>query len=594
MANQVTVNGNTYRDDAHPTQGLDNNGHRVRLIPLFSDTLIEIDTRITAGQASIDATADVVEADRLLAQGAKNAAEAAADAAADSALSAINSPGTQATSASSMTVGLGSKSLTLAQTGKAFVPGQYVTIARTSAPTTWMVAAINTHNAATGDVNVTVTGYNGSGTHTDWTVVHGAPIEVIPDKTGKAGYVVVVNGTENGLALALLRGLPDPAGHIGELLTVNAAGVQEWATIRQLKPGAVLQTCESLSVPDWLAADGSIYLQSSYPAVAALVGKIEDGGTTWTAGSGVSSNVGNLAGVPLDYLNGLWLLGGYNGTTSEVRTSSDGITFTHRTNGSSTVASFSAFAWGAGLYVAVGGTGDLRTSADGTSWTARTSQFGSGHIYGVAYNGSNLFVAVGGGATNKVATSADGITWTGRGTSQTAGSINGVAYGAGLFVAVTGITPAEIKTTTDGVTWTSRTNPLTGAGIMVRWVNGEFWMSTSTNKLARSADGINWTEVANPLGANVVYGVAAGNGRLIVCGAAGLLSVSDDNGATWAARTSGFASTAVKGIACNGSRFVIAGDSKLGYNTPFSYSTASQFVTPTISVSAPVKAYLKS
>lgn len=54
MANQVTVNGNTYRDDAHPTQGLDNNGHRVRLIPLFSDTLIEIDTRITAGQASLN------------------------------------------------------------------------------------------------------------------------------------------------------------------------------------------------------------------------------------------------------------------------------------------------------------------------------------------------------------------------------------------------------------------------------------------------------------------------------------------------------------------------------------------------------------
>jgi hypothetical protein len=54
MANQVTVNSNTYRDDAHPTQGLDNNGHRVRLIPLFSDTLAEIDTRITAGQASLN------------------------------------------------------------------------------------------------------------------------------------------------------------------------------------------------------------------------------------------------------------------------------------------------------------------------------------------------------------------------------------------------------------------------------------------------------------------------------------------------------------------------------------------------------------
>lgn len=57
MANQVTVNGHTYRDDAHPTQGLDNNGHRVRLIPLFSDTLAEIDTRIAAGQGSLNGIA---------------------------------------------------------------------------------------------------------------------------------------------------------------------------------------------------------------------------------------------------------------------------------------------------------------------------------------------------------------------------------------------------------------------------------------------------------------------------------------------------------------------------------------------------------
>lgn len=57
MANQVTVNGHTYRDDAHPTQGLDNNGHRVRLIPLFSDTLVEIDARIAAGQGSLNGIA---------------------------------------------------------------------------------------------------------------------------------------------------------------------------------------------------------------------------------------------------------------------------------------------------------------------------------------------------------------------------------------------------------------------------------------------------------------------------------------------------------------------------------------------------------
>lgn len=463
--------------------------------------------------------------------------------AAASAASAVLSPGSQATSASSITVWTGSQSLTLAQTGKAFVVGQHVAISRTSDPANvWMTGAVTAFNSGTGAMTVSVAVRNGSGTFSDWTVSQSAP---------------------------LLSQAPASSG-------------------------AILQTCATLSAPEWLAADGSAYLQASYPALFGVVGKIEDGGTTWTSGSNPSSNVGNLAGVPLDYLNGLWLLGGYTGSTAEIRTSTDGITFTQRTTGASSVASYSAFAYGAGLYVAVGGTGDVKTSPDGTTWTARTSQFGSGTINGVAYNGSSLFVAVGGGTSNKVATSTDGLTWTGRGTSQTSGSFNGAAYGAGLFVGVTDTSPAEIKTTTDGVTWTGRTNPLTGAGVMVRFVNGEFWLSSGTNKLARSADGINWTEVSNPLGANVAYGIAYGNGRLVVCGAAGLLSVSDDGGTTWAARTSGFASSAVKGVACNGSRFAIAGDSKLGYNTPYSYTTATQFVTPAISVTAPVKGYIKS
>jgi hypothetical protein len=212
----------------------------------------------------------------------------------------------------------------------------------------------------------------------------------------------------------------------------------------------------------------------------------------------------------------------------------------------------------------------------------------------VAFNGSNLFVAVGNSATNKVATSSDGITWTGRGTSQTTGGFKGLAFGAGLFVAVSDTSPGEILTSTGGVTWTGRTNPITGACVMVRFINGEFWMSSNSNKLAKSSDGITWTEVTNPLGANQVWSIAYGNGRHVISGTAGLLSISDNGGVNWTARTSGFSSTAVKGSASNGSRFVIAGDGKLGYNTPFSYNPTTQFVTPSVTVTLPIKAYIKS
>lgn len=519
-------------------------------LPLFvteaNALQVDVDAKKTLAETAATNAGNSATAAAGSASAAASSATSAgnsATAAAASAASAVLSPGSQATSASSITVWTGSQSLTLAQTGKAFVVGQHVAISRTSDPANvWMTGAVTAFNSGTGAMTVSVAVRNGSGTFSDWTVSQSAP---------------------------LLSQAPASSG-------------------------AILQTCATLSTPEWLDADGSAYLQSSYPALFGVVGKIEDGGTTWSSGSGASSNVGNLAGVPLDYLNGLWLLGGYTGSTAEIRTSSDGITFTQRTTGASSVSTYSAFAYGAGLYVAVGGTSDLKTSPDGVTWTGRTSQFGSSSIYGVAFNGSNLFIAAGAGGTNKVATSPDGITWTGRGAAMTSGIFNGLAFGAGLFIGVTDTTPGEIKTTTDGITWTSRTNPLTGACVMVRFVNGEFWLSSSTNKLARSTDGINWTEVTNPLGSNVVYGVAYGNGRLVACGAAGLLSVSDDNGTSWVARTSGFSSSAVKGVASNGSRFAIAGDSKLGYNTPFSYTTATQFVTPAISVAAPVKGYIKS
>ncbi len=140
----VGGDASTVTDDSSPTTGLDNGGHRTRFVPALA---------------------------QIVAIAANVVAKAAAAAA--SAASALNAPGTNATSTSSLTIGTGAISLTLAQTGKAFSVGQSVNISRTSAPaTTAMWGIITAFNSGTGAMTVQVGAgqFLGSGTFTDWTV----------------------------------------------------------------------------------------------------------------------------------------------------------------------------------------------------------------------------------------------------------------------------------------------------------------------------------------------------------------------------------------------------------------------------------------
>lgn len=74
-----------------------------------------------------------------------------------------------ATSATSLTVGIGSKSLTI-EAGKSFAVGQPVVIANTASPTNYMTGQVTSYNSGTGALVVNATAIGGSGTVAAWTI----------------------------------------------------------------------------------------------------------------------------------------------------------------------------------------------------------------------------------------------------------------------------------------------------------------------------------------------------------------------------------------------------------------------------------------
>lgn len=84
-------------------------------------------------------------------------------------LSALGYGSYNASSTTSLTIGTGSKSLTI-ETGKGYVAGQAVLIASTADPSSYMAGQVTSYNSGTGALVVNVTTAVGSGTVAAWTI----------------------------------------------------------------------------------------------------------------------------------------------------------------------------------------------------------------------------------------------------------------------------------------------------------------------------------------------------------------------------------------------------------------------------------------
>lgn len=140
-------------------------------LALFVTQANTLEANVNAKESTATTLASTATAQATIAT--TKATEAAASAA-----SALTNSATQATSVTSLSIGYGTKSLTLAQTGKSFVVGQWVTICDMASPSSrWMLGAITAFTSGTGAMTVEVPGGNfaGSGSYTGWTIAASAP-----------------------------------------------------------------------------------------------------------------------------------------------------------------------------------------------------------------------------------------------------------------------------------------------------------------------------------------------------------------------------------------------------------------------------------
>lgn len=204
-----------------------------------------------------------------------------ADLAQTAAATALAAPGTFSTSATALTIGYGAQALAV-QAGKLFVVGQFVAVARTSAPGNWMAGQVTAYDTGTGAMTVQVLALAGAGTFNDWTVSISAPMQFTPATASQilAGLLNTVGLTPaNMFAAAAVVQLADaatitPDCSVGYNFSVTLGGNRTIANLINAPIGlmGVIELIQGAGGP-YSAAWGSNYkIAGGTPALASAVG----------------------------------------------------------------------------------------------------------------------------------------------------------------------------------------------------------------------------------------------------------------------------------------------------------------------------------
>lgn len=198
----------------------------VSAVTWFNDTSVATAaSSLSAAASELAAAATEGDVEDL-----RDEAELARDLAAAYAASALNAPGTNATSTSSHSLTLGSKDFTLVQTGKLFSVGQSVVVTRTSDPTKRLVGPITAFAANVLTVDAQLLSSTG-GPYTDWTIALSAPA-----LTAIASQAQAEAGTDNATLMTPLRTAQQIAARspaVGVIVQDQASSGTSGGTITQ-------------------------------------------------------------------------------------------------------------------------------------------------------------------------------------------------------------------------------------------------------------------------------------------------------------------------------------------------------------------------
>lgn len=407
--------------------------------------------------------------------------------------------------------------------------------------------------------------------------------QAIAAQRAYASQAEAESGVENTKVLTSLR--------VKQAITAN--------TTPAFSIGDVVYTARTLPSPTWLPCDGSIYLQSSYAELYALLGALANGVASSAGGVHTSTP---SSGPWLQSAIGTTVVACAGGGNIDYSTDS-GATWV--SSGVSPLGSFPSlvaagnkvFQWDSGT----AGT-QYRYTTNGTSWTTSNTLPTSQSWRDVSF-GNSVYVATSG--TTAAATSSDGITWTAR---TYPSGINYTRFLNGKFIGFASGATTTRYTSTDGVNWTANSGLLSISLSGSFVANSTLYVYDSANKWFKSSsDGLTFSDAIIP--DHYFFGDTSfcySNGRFYAAGfpantqqpSSQATPIYSYNLVDWfPVSGAGTGATIYSNPVSNGS-YVIYSATNTNTSTvriqEFTYNKATQIVTPMVTKDSALKAYIKA